>query len=72
LPGLFGNDDQHPSPAQVDQYEAELKRNAKACEFHRYDGATMASSATAPRCTGRSKRLTAGKVFGFFNRDLSG
>src|SRR5262249_4683559 len=29
LLGLFGNDDQNPSPAQVDQHEAELKRLGK-------------------------------------------
>jgi len=37
--GIFGNEDQNPSPAQVDQHEAELKRQGKAYEFHRYDGA---------------------------------
>ena len=39
LLGLFGNDDQNPSPEQVDQHEAELKRLGKNYEFHRYDGA---------------------------------
>jgi carboxymethylenebutenolidase len=39
LLGIFGNDDSHPSPAQVDLHEAELKRHGKAHEFHRYDGA---------------------------------
>jgi carboxymethylenebutenolidase len=39
LLGLFGNDDSHPSPAQVDQHEAELTRHGKDYEFHRYDGA---------------------------------
>ena len=39
LLGLFGNDDQNPPPAQVDQHEAELKRHGKEYEFHRYDGA---------------------------------
>jgi carboxymethylenebutenolidase len=37
--GLFGNDDQAPSPAQVDQHEAELKKHGKTYEFYRYDGA---------------------------------
>ena len=37
--GIFGNDDQSPSPEQVDQHEAELKRHGKTFEFHRYDGA---------------------------------
>jgi carboxymethylenebutenolidase len=39
LLGLFGNDDQNPSPAQVDQHEAELKKFNKDYEFHRYAGA---------------------------------
>lgn len=37
--GLFGNDDQRPSPDQVNQHEAELKKHGKSYEFHRYDGA---------------------------------
>ncbi len=40
LLGLFGNDDQYPTAALVDQHEAELKRLGKDYEFHRYDGAT--------------------------------
>jgi carboxymethylenebutenolidase len=39
LLGIFGNDDKHPTPEQVDLHEAELKRHAKSYEFHRYDGA---------------------------------
>jgi len=39
LLGIFGNDDQSPSPEQVDQHEAELKKQGKAYTFHRYDGA---------------------------------
>ncbi|MGH7774522.1 MAG: dienelactone hydrolase family protein [Candidatus Binatia bacterium] len=39
LLGLFGNDDKSPSPEQVNQHEAELKRHGKNYEFHRYDGA---------------------------------
>lgn len=39
LLGIFGNDDQSPSPAQVDAHEAELTRHGKDFEFHRYDGA---------------------------------
>jgi len=37
--GLFGNDDAAPSPEQVNQHEAELKKHGKQYEFHRYDGA---------------------------------
>lgn len=37
--GIFGNDDQSPSPAQVDTLEASLREHGKEYEFHRYDGA---------------------------------
>jgi len=37
--GIFGNDDKNPTPEQVDQHEAELKKHGKQYEFHRYDGA---------------------------------
>ena len=39
LLGLFGNDDRSPSPEQVDLHDAELERQGKSYEFHRYDGA---------------------------------
>ena len=39
LLGIFGNDDQRPSPADVDKHEEELKKLGKQYEFHRYDGA---------------------------------
>jgi carboxymethylenebutenolidase len=39
LLGIFGNDDQRPSPAEVDQHEEALKKAGKTYEFHRYDGA---------------------------------
>jgi carboxymethylenebutenolidase len=37
--GLFGNEDSSPTPEQVNQLEAELKKHGKTYEFHRYDGA---------------------------------
>ncbi|WP_375487492.1 dienelactone hydrolase family protein [uncultured Jatrophihabitans sp.] len=37
--GLFGNDDSHPSPEQVDEFEQLLRDNGKTYDFHRYDGA---------------------------------
>ena len=37
--GIFGNDDQNPTPEQVNQHEAELKTHNKNYEFHRYEGA---------------------------------
>ncbi|MBV9293884.1 MAG: dienelactone hydrolase family protein [Frankiales bacterium] len=39
LLGLFGNDDQFPTPAQVDEIEQALKDAGKDYGFHRYDGA---------------------------------
>jgi carboxymethylenebutenolidase len=39
LLGLFGNDDSSPTPEQVNQHEAELKKHTKEYAFHRYDGA---------------------------------
>lgn len=37
--GIFGNEDQGPSPADVNDYEAALKEAGVTYEFHRYDGA---------------------------------
>jgi len=39
LLGIFGNDDRAPSPEQVNQHEAELKKHGKSYEFYRYDHA---------------------------------
>ncbi len=39
LLGLFGNDDQYPTPAHVDELEQILVEHGKPYEFHRYDGA---------------------------------
>ncbi len=46
LLGLFGNDDQHPSPAHVDELEKILESNAKSYEIHRYDDAGHAFFST--------------------------
>jgi carboxymethylenebutenolidase len=37
--GIFGNDDQGPSPGDVDDYEQALQSNGVSFDFHRYDGA---------------------------------
>jgi carboxymethylenebutenolidase len=39
LLGLFGNDDQYPTPEQVSELDEILDREGKPHEFHRYDGA---------------------------------
>jgi carboxymethylenebutenolidase len=36
LLGLFGEEDQNPTPAQVKQHEEELKKHNKQYEFHMY------------------------------------
>ncbi len=36
--GLFGEEDQNPTPADVDQIEAALQQNGKAYSFHMYPG----------------------------------
>jgi len=70
LLGLFGNEDRSPTPEQVDQHEAELKKHGKNYEFHRYDGAghgffyydrpayRSSRRSTAGRRCGRSARST--------------
>ncbi|HLE90031.1 MAG TPA: dienelactone hydrolase family protein [Anaerolineales bacterium] len=37
--GLFGEEDSSPSPEQVAQHEAELRKHGKPHEFHMYPGA---------------------------------
>ncbi len=39
LLGIFGADDRSPTPEQVAQHEAELKKQGKEYEFHMYEGA---------------------------------
>jgi len=39
LLGIFGNDDQSPSPEQVNRLEQQLKKYRKNYSFYRYDGA---------------------------------
>ena len=36
---IFGNEDETPSPADVDEYEAALKAGGVPYVFHRYDNA---------------------------------
>jgi len=36
--GFFGNDDKNPSPAEVDQIDAELGKQGIEYDFHRYPG----------------------------------
>ncbi|MGP8163446.1 MAG: dienelactone hydrolase family protein [Acidimicrobiales bacterium] len=71
LLGIFGNDDQFPSPAEVDRIEAELRRYGKDYEFHRYDGAGHGFFATE-RASYRPEQAVDGweKVFAFYRARL--
>jgi carboxymethylenebutenolidase len=72
LLGVFGNDDSHPSPAQVDQHEAELERHGKAYEFYRYDGAGHGFFYYhTPMYRPEQAMDGWAKVFSFFTRQLS-
>ena len=71
--GIFGNDDQSPSPDQVNQHEAELKKHGKDYVFHRYDGAGHGfwyhdRANFRPEQAMDSWR----KTFEFFNKHLKG
>ena len=72
LLGLFGNDDQYPSPAQVDELEEALKANGKTYEFHRYEGAGHAFF-SVNRPSYRPEAATDGweKIFAFYGKYLS-
>ena len=37
--GIFGNEDQAPTPSRWIRSKSRLKKNGKQYEFHRYDGA---------------------------------
>jgi len=69
--GLFGNDDKAPTPAQVDQHEAELKKHGKHYEFHRYAGAGHGFF-YYDRPAYRAEQAMDGwaKVFAFFQKHL--
>src|SRR5487761_244085 len=71
LLGLFGNDDSHPSPEQVDRHEEELKRLGKMYEFYRYDGAGHGFFYYhAPMYRPEAAMDGWEKIFSFFGRHL--
>ncbi|MBO0894414.1 MAG: dienelactone hydrolase family protein, partial [Acidimicrobiales bacterium] len=73
LLGLFGNDDQAPTPEQVDQHEAELKKLGKDYEFHRYDGAGHGFFYyQAPMYRQQQAMDGWNKIFPFFEKHLQG
>ena len=73
LLGLFGVEDQYPSPDQVDELEQALIANDKPYEFHRYEGAGHAFFAVN-RPTYRPEAANEGwqAIWSFFGRHLAG
>jgi carboxymethylenebutenolidase len=71
LLGLFGLDDQFPTPGRVDELEAELSRLGKDYEFHRYEGAGHAFFNTA-RDSYRPAAAADGwqRIFAFYGKHL--
>ena len=72
LLGVFGNDDESPSPDEVNRTEEELKRLGKVYEFYRYDGAGHAFFST-DRYRYRPEQAVDAwkKIFAFYDRYLN-
>jgi carboxymethylenebutenolidase len=71
LLGIFGNDDQFPTPPEVDQIEAALKAAGKEYEFYRYDGAGHGFFAhDRPMSRPEQAKDAWGKVFAFYAKHL--
>jgi carboxymethylenebutenolidase len=72
LLGLFGKEDQNPSPEHVTRMDAELKRLNKTHEFHSYDGAGHAFFADY-RPSYRQAAAVDGwqKVFAWYGKHLA-
>lgn len=71
--GLFGEEDQGPSPEQVAQHEAELKKYGKDYEFHMYPGAGHGFF-YYDRPAYRQEQAVDGwnKIWAFFGKHLGG
>jgi carboxymethylenebutenolidase len=70
--GLFGNEDQAPSPQEVDYTEEMLKKHGKTYEFYRYDGAGHSFMAPDRPTYRIAPAVDAWKrVFAFFEKYLS-
>ena len=73
LLGLFGLDDQFPSPEQVDELEAALVAHEKTYEFHRYEGAGHAFfSPNRPSFRPESALDGWSRIFAWFTTYLNG
>ena len=73
LLGLFGADDQYPSPEQVDELDKILTEAGKEHEFHSYEGAGHAFF-SVDRPAYRVEAANDGwqKIWGFYGRLLAG
>jgi carboxymethylenebutenolidase len=72
LLGLFGTEDQHPSPAETAKLEKALAQHGKTFELHTYEGAGHAFFATErPSYRVDAAREGWSKVWGFFGRYLA-
>ena len=71
LLGIFGEEDQSPTPEQVTQHEQELKKHGKAYEFHMYPKAGHGFF-YYDRTAYRQEQAVDGwkKVFAFFEKHL--
>jgi len=71
LLGLFGGDDQYPSPTEVDELEKELIALGKTFEFHSYEGAGHAFfSVNRPAYRPESAMDGWSRIFAFYGRHL--
>ncbi|MGH9021243.1 MAG: dienelactone hydrolase family protein [Acidimicrobiales bacterium] len=72
LLGLFGGDDQYPSPEQVEELRGLLTAHAKEFEFHSYDGAGHAFfSVDRPAYRPEAATDAWDKIWEFLGRHLS-
>ena len=74
LLGIFGNEDESPTPTEVNRTEKILKEQNKTYEFYRYDGAGHAFFNYARGPAYRAEATADGwkKVFAFYNKHLAG
>jgi carboxymethylenebutenolidase len=72
LLGLFGAEDQHPSPSEVSRLDQELTRLRKEHEFHSHEGAGHGFFA-ADRSSYRPEAARQGweRIWGFFGKHLA-
>jgi carboxymethylenebutenolidase len=71
--GLFGEEDQNPTPDDVVKIEAELKKHGKTYEFHMYSGSGHGFHCDArPSYRPEAARDAWGKAVAWFDKYLKG